>query len=105
MVALGTSLPEVVVSLQAAKRGKAEIALGNVIGSNIFNILAVMGITRFVGELTLSASILEFSLPFMMAVTILLSLLCIWGNIKKWMGAIFMLIYVLYIAYISLEAL
>jgi len=105
MVALGTSLPEVVVSLQAAKRGKAEIALGNVIGSNIFNILAVMGFSRFVGSLIISESILGFSLPFMMAVTVLLSLLCVRGHMKKWVGAAFIIFYVLYIIYISMEAL
>jgi len=105
MVALGTSLPEVVVSLQAAKRGKAEIAIGNVIGSNIFNILAVMGLSRFAGSLNISETILEFSLPFMIAVTLLLSLLCFRQTMKKWIGAAFMILYVLYIIYISLEAL
>jgi cation:H+ antiporter len=105
MVALGTSLPEVVVSLQAAKRGKAEIALGNVIGSNIFNILAVMGLSRFAGSLSISDTILGFSLPFMMAVTVLLALLCVRAQMKKWIGAAFMAFYVLYIIYISIEAL
>lgn len=105
MVALGTSLPEVVVSLQAAKRGKADMALGNVIGSNIFNILAVTGIPRFFGELEISGAILDFSLPFMMAVTILLSLLCFRGKMKKWVGGLFIAFYALYIIYLSMEAL
>jgi len=104
MVALGTSLPEVVVSMQAAKRGKAEIALGNVIGSNIFNILAVMGISRFAGTLLPTEAIVDFSLPFMLVITGLLALICLWNRMTKLLGIIFIVIYILYIAYISLEA-
>lgn len=104
MVALGTSLPEVVVSIQAAKRGKSEMALGNIIGSNIFNILAVMGISRFAGTLMPTETIVDFSLPFMLAVTVLLALLCMINKFSRVIGFTFIVLYVLYIAYISLEA-
>lgn len=104
MVALGTSLPEVVVSMQAAKRGKAEIALGNVIGSNIFNILAVMGLSRFAGTLLPTESIVSFSLPFMLAVTALLVLICLWNRSSQLLGGIFIVIYIFYIGYISVGA-
>ena len=57
MVALGTSLPEVIVSLGAAKKGKTSIAVGNVLGSNIFNTFAVMGIPAFFGKLNIPESI------------------------------------------------
>lgn len=104
MVALGTSLPEVVVSIQAAKRGKSEMALGNIIGSNIFNILAVMGISRFAGTLLPTEAIVDFSLPFMLAVTVLLALLCMINKVSRVIGITFIIFYVSYIAYISLEA-
>lgn len=105
MVALGTSLPEVIVSVRAAKRGKAEIALGNVIGSNIFNILAVLGISRLFGALEITQSVTDFSLPLMLGVTVVLGLLCIYGRMKKWIGTLFLIMYALYIIYLSLEAL
>jgi cation:H+ antiporter len=71
VLALGTSLPEIVVSVAAARRGIHEMAIGNVIGSNIFNTYAVMGIPSLVGPLTIPPDILAFSLPFMVAVTFL----------------------------------
>jgi cation:H+ antiporter len=60
LVALGTSLPEVLVSVTAARKGNTEIAFGNVMGSNIFNTFAVMGIPRFLGPIEIPAAIVEF---------------------------------------------
>ncbi|MBT8221057.1 MAG: calcium/sodium antiporter [Bacteroidia bacterium] len=102
MVALGTSLPEVIVSIQAARRGKTDMALGNVIGSNIFNILAVMGIPALIGTLDIASSILDFSLPFMFAVTVLLAVLCVYGRIFRWIGVLFVILYLLYMIYLAL---
>lgn len=85
-VALGTSLPEVVVSITAAKKGKSAIAVGNVLGSNIFNTLAVVSIPRFIGPILISADILAISTPIMMAATIIFLMMCWTGKIKAWMG-------------------
>lgn len=97
VVALGTSLPEVVVSISAAKKGKASIAVGNVIGSNIFNTFAVMGIPRLFGELEIPPEINEFGLPYMVAMTILFLVVCLSKRISKWEALIMILFYVLYI--------
>ena len=92
-LALGTSLPEVVVSVAACKRGLAGMALGNVIGSNVFNSYAVMAIPSFFGNLVIPASILEFSLPFMLAVSFLLMLLCISKKISFLQGGLLLIFY------------
>ena len=97
VVALGTSLPEVVVSIAAARKGKTAIAVGNVLGSNIFNTYAVMGIPALFTDLTIPAEIKAFSLPFMLAVTLLFALSCISRKINRWEGALFLLFYVFFI--------
>ncbi len=98
VVALGTSLPEIVVSISAAKMGKASIAVGNVIGSNIFNTFAVMGIPRIFGSLEITDDILTFSLPFMVAVTILFLFICLSKRISKWEALLMIMLYVIYIS-------
>ncbi|MCB0659125.1 MAG: calcium/sodium antiporter [Saprospiraceae bacterium] len=98
LVALGTSLPEVVVSVSAARRGKAAIAVGNVIGSNIFNSFAVIGIPRLFGKLQISESMVSWSLPFMIGVTFLFVLVCISKRISRWEGWLMLLLYAIYVA-------
>ena len=93
LVALGTSLPEVVVSITAAKRGQPDIAIGNVLGSNIFNTYAVMAIPSFIGPLTIPATIVDFNLPLMVGVTIFFTFLCISRQISRWEGALLLLLY------------
>jgi len=93
VVALGTSLPEVVVSLMAARKGKASIAIGNVLGSNIFNTYAVMGIPGLIGNLTIPAEMTAFSLPLMIAMTIIFGVMCISRNISRWEGMLLLLFY------------
>ncbi|AUM74540.1 calcium/sodium antiporter [Paracoccus jeotgali] len=72
LVAVGTSLPELAASVASALRGRADMAMGNVIGSNLFNILAIMGITAFFGPLAVPPEMLRFDLWVMLAVTLLL---------------------------------
>jgi cation:H+ antiporter len=72
MVALGTSLPELAVAVAAAYKGHSDVALGNVIGSNIFNILAILGTTALVVPVEIPAQILRFDLWAMTAITVLL---------------------------------
>ncbi|MBW2967395.1 calcium/sodium antiporter [Candidatus Woesearchaeota archaeon] len=96
-VALGTSLPELVVSITAAKKGKPEIAVGNVLGSNIFNALAVMGIPALIGVLVIPKSILAFSLPVMLFATFLYFFTTQDRQITRWEGYMLVLFYVLYI--------
>lgn len=105
LVAFGTSLPEVAVSVAAARKGKTGIAIGNVMGSNIFNIVAVMGISRLFGDLKIPADVLTFSLPFMFAVTIFFTLLSIGRNISRWEGIMLLLFYVYFVGQIYENAL
>ena len=93
LVALGTSLPEVAVSITAALKGKPGIAVGNVLGSNIFNTYAVMSIPSFFGELVISDDTISFYLPFMVACTVLFAVISIGGRITRWEGYLLLLLY------------
>ncbi len=97
IVAFGTSLPEVVVSISAARKGQSGIAVGNVIGSNIFNTYAVMGIARLFGDLVIEDSINEFSLPLMVGLTVLLAFMVLTSKISRWEGALLLVFYVFFI--------
>ena len=94
LVALGTSLPEVVVSVTAAAKNKAAIAIGNVLGSNIFNTYAVMGIPALIDDLVIPDNILAFSLPFMVAITVLFGVICVSNKISRWEGVMLVVFYV-----------
>ncbi len=93
MIALGTSLPELMVSVTAARRGRTEIAVGNVIGSNIFNTYAVMSIPRFFGPLIIPEAFLSFHLPFMIVVTIAFAIMSLSKKISNWEGMMLLLFY------------
>ncbi len=95
-VAIGTSLPEVIVSLSAAKKGKTSIAVGNVLGSNIFNTYVVMGVPSFFGELEIPPIINEFSLPLMVAMTILFGIMANNKKITQWEGLVLLMFYVFF---------
>lgn len=102
VVALGTSLPELMTSLVAAKKGQNEIAIGNVIGSNIFNILFVVGLSSVITPLGINDSILYDSI-IMMGITILLFVICLKGKISRKSGGILLGLYLIYIVYIVLR--
>lgn len=95
-VAIGTSLPEVAVSLAAARKGKASIAVGNVLGSNIFNTFIVMAIPRFFGKLSIPDDIITIYLPLMIAMTILLGVMSNNRKITRWEGLVLILFYFWY---------
>lgn len=95
-VALGTSLPEVIVSVNAARKGKTSIAVGNVLGSNIFNTFFVLGIPALIGDLKIAPQILEFSLPLMIAMTILFGLAANDKEISRTEGLIFLMFYAIF---------
>ncbi|MDF1695590.1 MAG: calcium/sodium antiporter [Saprospiraceae bacterium] len=97
VVALGTSLPEVVVSLSAAKKGNHGMAVGNVLGSNIFNTYAVMAIPGLLGNLTIPESAMGFSVPFMVAVSVLFGIICLTKTISKWEGYMLIAFYIFFI--------
>lgn len=92
-VAIGTSLPELVVSITAAKKGMSELAIGNVLGSNIFNLFAVMGVSSLFGTIYVPESILSFSLPMMLAVTLIFVFIAQDKIVTRWEGWLFLITY------------
>ncbi|MEL6201499.1 MAG: calcium/sodium antiporter [Pseudomonadota bacterium] len=98
IVAIGTSLPELATSFMAAWRKEADVALGNIIGSNIFNIAAIMGITGMVTSLKVAEVIVERDMWVMLATSILLAVIC-FGKITtgKLLGGAMLVGYIVYI--------
>ena len=107
IVAIGTSLPEVATSLVATLRGERDIAVGNVIGSNTFNILGVLGVSSLLAPdaLPVGQAMLNFDLPVMIAVAVACLPIFFTGHlISRWEGALFMFYYAAYTAYLLLAA-
>ncbi|MBK7674416.1 MAG: calcium/sodium antiporter [Candidatus Accumulibacter sp.] len=107
IVAIGTSLPEVATSLVATLRGERDIAVGNVIGSNTFNLLGVLGLSGLLAPagLPVSAAVIVFDLPVMIAVALACLPIFFSGHlIARWEGALFLAYYVAYAAYLLLAA-
>jgi cation:H+ antiporter len=96
-IALGTSLPEVTVTIAAVRRGRPEIAVGNVLGSNVFNSFAVVGVSGLVGQLDVPDRIVDFALPVMLIATLLAFFVVLGKNITKWEGWLMILFYVYFI--------
>lgn len=99
IVAVGTSLPELVTSVIAAKKGENELAIGNVVGSNIFNILFILGIAGTVNPLTTGNQIVV-DLLVMLGITLLLFVLSLNGKLGKKQGVILLSCYAFYLAYL-----
>ncbi len=107
IVAAGTSMPEVATSVMATIRGHREIAVGNVIGSNIFNILMVLGVSGLVAPrpLAVAASIQHFDLWVMLAVAVACLPIFFTGTrIARWEGGLFVGYYVAYTVYLILDS-
>lgn len=97
-VAIGTSLPEIFVSISAARKGNDALALGNIFGSNLFNGFVVLGIPALIKTLDVTPIILSVGIPFFIAATLLYVISGITRKIYKWEGAMYLLIYILFIA-------
>lgn len=102
IVALGTSLPELAVSVVAAINGKVEMSVGNVVGSNIFNILMVLGSSALIFPLIIDKKILKFELPFVFFISILLLVISITGEkaVTWYYGLVFIILLVFYIVFL-----
>ena len=103
MVAVGTSIPEVATSVIAALKKETEISVGNIIGSNIMNILSVLGFTSLVSPISVSEEIAGFDIPWMLGVTVLMLLLMLpaaRSRITRWEGSFMIIIYLLYIYFL-----
>lgn len=103
VIAFGTSVPELVTSLIAAFKKNTDISIGNIVGSNIFNIFAVLGVTASVKRLDVKATFLEKDYLWMIAIALLLFLMLLplrRGIINRWKGALLVTVYVVYIYFL-----
>ena len=97
-VAVGTSLPELVVSIKAALKKKYELALGNVFGSNVFTIFIVIGLPALIRPLEINETTFSIGLPYLVVATLLFVISGISRKIHIWEGLMYLLIFVLFIA-------
>ena len=103
LIAVGTSLPELATTTVAAIRRQADVALGNVIGSNMFNLLAIIGIAALVGPIPVADEFLRFDLWVMLAASFLLIPFVFFGrNITRIWGAALTLLYMAYLLVVLL---
>ncbi len=100
VVAIGTSMPELAVSIDAARSGSSGIAIGNVIGSNIFNIAVILGLSAVVLPLTASHAVIRRDLPLMLFVTLLFVGLCTFGGgLSRWEGGVLAIMSVAFVVW------
>ena len=105
IVAIGTSMPELVVSLNSAMNGYSDLSLGNIIGSNLVNLLFILGICAIIKPLPFSKGSIKFEIPFSITITILLFFFCINGNsssqyiLSQPEGIFFIVLCILFILY------
>lgn len=105
IVAMGTSLPEAAVSISAALRGNAGITIGNIVGSNILNILIILGVTALIATLKVADSTVRYEIPFMIVATFVLLWLGYTGGQVTWLeGVILWVLFLLYLRYLYMMA-
>ena len=106
VVAIGTSLPELVTSIVAAKKGENDIAIANVVGSNIYNILLILGLSTTISPMNVATNPNFIDVAFMVFTTILF-IFFVFKNktVKRWQGITMILLYVAYVIYIILRAI
>lgn len=100
LVAFGTSVPELATSAVAAYKKEMDISIGNIIGSNIFNIFGVLGVTSIIKNVFVSQPIISFDILFMLGVSFLLFLLILplhKGKLHRWKGFLLLTVYLIYV--------
>ena len=106
IVAMGTSAPEAAVSITAALKGNADITIGNIVGSNILNILIILGITSVIVAVSVQKSTVRYEIPFMLVITVMLAFFGYTsGHITFWEGIIFWIAFTIYLAYLFIMAM
>lgn len=105
IVAVGTSLPELVTSVIAAHKKEADIAIGNVVGSNIFNLIFILGMSGTIAPLTLESTIWFDFVVMAVGIVAVMAIALFGKKMQRWQGICFVALYVAYIAYIILRDL
>jgi cation:H+ antiporter len=101
LLSLGTTLPELVVNISAIRQGKAELAVGNILGSCIFNTLVIPPVASFFGTVTVPRDLLVFSLPVMAASGLLFYMLAADKKMSVYEGLLFVAIYIVFVLHIA----
>ncbi len=96
VVAFGTSAPELVVSISASLKGQGDLAMGNVVGSNILNIGIILGLTAVICPIKVSLPVIKLDAPIMLATVTLLAILALGGEVSRLMGGVFVLMLISY---------
>lgn len=105
IVAMGTSAPEAAVSITASLKDTADIAIGNVLGSNILNILIILGLTAVITSVAIRKSTLLVEMPYMLLITIVLIIMGFTGGcVSRWEGGILWVLFIAYLAYLFVLA-
>lgn len=104
VVAMGTSMPEAAVSIKAAISGNADISIGNVVGSNILNILIILGLSALIFPLSIKKSTQRIDIPIVIGASALLFVLGLTGVIARWGGLIFLVAFVGYLAFLFMSS-
>ena len=108
IVAMGTSMPELMVSLTSAIEGYADISLGNIVGSNLVNVLFILGLCAIIKNLAISKESRKVDIPVSLLVTILLFFFCLNGGTEKIItrteGIILLVVFVIYLGYLLINA-
>ena len=104
VVAFGTSSPELAVSIQAATLGQASIAVGNVIGSNIFNVLFILGCSALIVPLIVSQQLIRFDVPLMIGLSVLVLIMASDGILGAFDGSLLVLSLIAYIAFVFIQS-
>lgn len=100
IVAMGTSAPEAAVSITAALRGSADITIGNIVGSNILNVLVILGLSSIIVPIAIAKSTVKIEIPFLIGTTVVLLLLGLDGIISLVDGLILIALFVIYLLYL-----
>jgi cation:H+ antiporter len=103
LLSLGTTLPELAVNISAIRQGKAEMAIGNVLGTSVFNTFMIPAAASLFGSITVPHSLLSFSLPVMLGTGILFYMVAQDKRISVWEGWLFIFIYVLFIMQVAMS--
>ena len=105
IVALGTSLPEAAVSISSAMKGSADITIGNVVGSNILNVLVILVLTASIVAIKVAKSTVRIEIPFMIGISVLLLALGMTGNVITFVeGVVLWIAFIAYLAYLFVMA-
>lgn len=104
IVAMGTSAPEAAVSITAALKGNADITVGNIVGSNILNILIILGLSAMITPLAVAKSTIKIETPFMILVTLFLLAIGYNTVIGFWEGILLLVLFIIYLGYLFLMA-